>query len=95
MLLYFDFVNWMTGELWFIKYPQYGGSAFDVCTDQNGEEYLYFCYNYAKNNFGEHYDPLLQYFEILNEVVNEESGTVIKYAGIKLDMLVKYLNTGR
>ena len=45
--------------------------------------------NIAIDILGEHYTSLLDRFEILNEVVNED-GYILQYAGIGLDDLELY-----
>ena len=107
MLLYFEprFVADVLGEKKYIRYPEFGGGTLEVYVDENGAEYLYFYYgayyengteyeNYTQDRFGEHYEYLSQYFQILDEYVNA-SGRTVKSAGIKLDMLVNYLTDGR
>ena len=46
--------------------------------------------NYAKYLLGEHYDVLVPHFEMLNESINDK-GRTLKYAGIRLDIVVDYL----
>ena len=105
MLLYFDFTYWMTEGMWFVPYPEYSGSDFEVYVDENGAEYLYFNYrvyyeggseyeNVAIDIWDEHYEYLADHFEALNETMNED-GLILQYAGIKLDELTKYLTDGR
>ena len=98
MILYVEFNKLSESE--FILFPEYGGGAHEVYIDETGEEYLYFSYracttdgfeikNIAIDIFGEHYTSLLDRFEILNEVVNED-GYILQYAGIGLDDLELY-----
>ena len=107
MLLYFEsqIVDKVVGEKKYIHYPEFGGGVLDVYVDGNDVEYLYFYYgsyyedgseyeNYTQKRFGEHYEYLSQYFEILNEHIND-SGRTVKSAGIKLDTITKYLIDGR
>ena len=107
MLLYFEpqFVADVVGDEKYILYPEYGGGTLEVYVDEIGVEYLYFYYgsyyedgteyeNYTQQRFGDYYDYLSQYFEILDEYIND-SGVRVKSAGIKLDLLTKYLTDGR
>ena len=107
MLLYYEphFMADIVGDQKYIPYMEYGGGTLEICVDENGVEYLYFGYrainqdgteyeNAAKNLFGEHYEPLLQHFEVLNEIPNED-GLILQYAGIRLDLLAEYLTDGR
>ena len=82
----------------YIHYPEFGGGVLDVYVDGNDVEYLYFYYgsyyedgseyeNYAQKRFGEHYEYLSQYFEILEEHI-DDYGYLVKYAGIRLDILM-------
>ena len=105
MLLSFDHIKWMTDGTWFVPYQEYGAGTLEVYVDPNGIEYLYFYYgsyyedgteyeNYTEKSFGEHYEYLSRYFEILDEYINDSS-RILKSAGIKLDILTKYLTDGR
>ena len=103
MLLYVEpqRVTNIIGDNQFIAYPEYGGGVLDVYIDENAFEYIYFYYgsynpdgtvyqNYAKYLLGEHYDVLVPHFEMLNESINDK-GRTLKYAGIRLDIVVDYL----
>ena len=107
MLIYFDsgLVSDVTGNSKFIFYPEFGSGGLEIYTDEDNIEYLYFSYgvytedgaeykNYAKELFGEHYEYLSQYFEILDEYVND-SGRTVKSAGIRLDIIDDYLSNRR
>ena len=102
MLLYYDYPSWIIGESKFMPYVKYGAGTFEIFTNENNVDYLYFvyqrsnqdgtqCVNYAINTFGYHYDALSQYFEILNEYIGNND-ILIKDGGIRLDILVEYLS---
>ena len=107
MLIYFDsqLVADVIGEANFIFYPEFGSGGLEIHMNENGVEYFYFDYgiynkdgteykNQAKDLFGEHYDCLVKYFEMLNEYVNDY-GKTLKVAGIRLDILIEYLSSNR
>ncbi len=103
MILYFGFNE--LNESKFIIHLEHGGGTHEVYIDENGVEYLYFYYasyyedgteyeNYTQTRFGVHYEYLSQYFEILDEYVND-LGRTVKMAGIRMDYLAKYLTDER
>ena len=107
MLLYYEphFMSDVVGDEKYILYREHGGGTLEVYVDENGVEYLYFGYrainqegaeyeNAAKKLFDEHYESLLQYFAVLNEIRNED-GLILQYAGIRIDLLTEYLTDGR
>ena len=103
MIMYFRSKNITSDDDKFIAQPNVNQTKYEVFIDENGVEYLFFeheayledgslYYNYSKDlfynyNSNDFYDIALPYFEILKEQTYE-NGTLIKYAGIRLDILL-------
>jgi len=97
MLLFFNpqVLSNVLGKLKHVAFPLYTGDAFGIYKDEDGVDYLRFSYSESQYIFGEHYDSLSPYFEVLDEDFNDKGTSPVKSVRIKLSDVISYVNDGR